>query len=148
VKKNISIITAIIAAITLLGCEQARVDAQMDELCKKDGGMKIYEKVVLPKDQFKYGVPIFHQTWNTSGGGYRFIAGHERLRPSKPTLTRYTYSVVREADRKTLGVYIVYSRIGGDIMWRPGPDSSKTCPTEGSDNTFLNAIFVSATEGK
>lgn len=147
-KKLTTIVTTLILALTLSGCEQAVVDAEMEKLCKQDGGMKIYEHVVLPKDQFKYGVPIFHQTWNTSGGGYRFIAAHERLRPNKPTLTRYTYSVVREFDGKVLGTYIVYSRIGGDIMWRPGPDSSKSCPADGNDNTFLKAIFTQETQGK
>ena len=59
--------------LLLLGCEQARVDAQMEELCKQDGGMKIYEKVVLPEDQFtEYGDVKFFVKWDkngSSGGG-------------------------------------------------------------------------------
>lgn len=142
-KKLTTILTTLILALTLSGCEQAVVDAEMEKLCKQDGGMKIYEKVVLPKDQFtQYGDVKFFETWNTSGGGYRFIAVHERLRPNKPTLTRYTYSVVREFDAKALGIYVVYSRIGGDIMWRPGPDSSKSCPANANSTNFLRMIFV------
>jgi hypothetical protein len=59
-KKITLILASLIAALTLSGCEQAVVDAEMEALCKQDGGVKIYEKVVLPKDQFKkYGNPIF-----------------------------------------------------------------------------------------
>ncbi len=148
-KKLTTTLTTLIFAFILSGCEQAVVDAEMEKLCKQDGGMKIYETVRLPKEQFKYGVPIFHQSWNTSGGGYRFTAVYERLRPNKPTLTRYVYSIVREADSKILGTYIFYSRIGGDILWRPGPDSSRGCPKDGNENIFLNAVFVKPeTQGK
>ena len=38
------------AALTtaLAGCERWSLDRQMEELCKKDGGIKVYETVTLP----------------------------------------------------------------------------------------------------
>ena len=133
----------ILSIVVLTSCEQAKVDAQMEELCKKDGGMQVYQKVAFPSDHFtEYGDIKFFETWNTSKGGYRFKSSHENLKSNKPTLTRRTYSVVRESDSRILGVYVVYSRIGGDIIWRPGPDSSKSCPADANSTIFLRTIFV------
>ena len=133
----------LVAAPLLFGCEQARVDALMEELCQKDGGMKVYEKVELPEDQFnEHGEPTFYETWNKTSGGYRFVWDSERIKSDKPTLNRYEYSVVRERDKKLLGTYVVYLRIGGGLMWVPGPDPSKLCPSEPGSVAFLKNIFV------
>lgn len=152
-KKITSILTSLIAAFSLSGCEQAVVDAQMEALCKRDGGMKIYEKVVLPKDQFKkYGNPIFYETWNTSGGGYKFVSKSEKIKVARPrldfltwnhaNLTKNTSMVIREADKKILGTLVYYQRIGGAIMPRLGPDPAKSCPSDASENQFLKVIFI------
>jgi len=141
VKKSL-ILMAIAMTSLISGCEQERVDAQMQELCNKDGGMKIYEKVVLPKEEFTvYGDVKFFRAYNTSGGGYRFVSLQERLRTSKPTLTKKTYKVIREADNKVLGIYVSYQRIGGAIMPRLGPDPAKQCPAGINDIVFLRTIF-------
>lgn len=122
--------------------ESRQVDAQMEELCKKDGGLKIYETVALPVDQLKpNGSPIFFKTWNKSGGGYMFIAKDEYLKKDKPTLSKTTYMIVREADQKVLGVQITYRRIGGDIIPRSGPDSFKQCPTR-EQTSDITSVFV------
>ena len=127
----------------LFGCEQARVDALMEELCQKDGGMKIYEKVVLPADQFREsGIPKFFETWNRSSGSYYFRSDTERLKQSKPTLEKLTFSVIREIDKKLLAQYVVYLRIGGGFVWVPGPDPSKSCPSDANDIVFLTYVFL------
>jgi hypothetical protein len=141
--KTAAKVAACIVVPMLLGCEQARVDAQMEKLCKQDGGMKIHEKVVLPKDQFtQYGDPIFFKTWNKPGGGYKFISEDRQLKSEKPTLSKATYMVIREADSKILGTYVSYLRIGGGLLPRLGPDPAKLCPDDGSTTTFLRTIFV------
>ena len=45
-------IILLIAALLLSGCEKARLDQQVKELCAKDGGIKVYETVKLPADRF------------------------------------------------------------------------------------------------
>ncbi len=129
--------------ISLLGCEQMRVDAQMEALCEQDGGMKIYEKVVLPKKVFKYGGnPVFYKTWNSSGGGYRFDSKLQQIKRIKPTLDKVTYTVIREKDNQILGSLVMYHRIGGGIMPTLGPDPAKHCPINVDDGLFLKMIFV------
>jgi len=41
--------------LSITGCttpSQWIADAQVDELCTKDGGIKVYETVTLPKERF------------------------------------------------------------------------------------------------
>jgi len=138
-----SLIFMVIAMTSLLsGCEQERVDEQMQELCDKDGGIKIYEKVELPKEKFtENGDLTFFVTYNVSSGGYYFETKDEKLRENSPTLTRYTYTITRESDKKILGTYVYYLRIGGAIFPRLGPDPAKQCPSNLSDRIFKRAIF-------
>ncbi len=145
-KKFTTILVALVVAFTLSGCEQAVVDAQMEVLCKQDGGMKIYEKVVLPKDQFtKYGsAPFFFEGWGKSGGLYQFVDEFEQIRPNKPSLSKFKFIVIRKTDNKILGTYVHYQRIGGDVLPRLGPDSSSNCPPKTDSDVFLKNIFVSA----
>lgn len=154
-KKLTSTLATLIVALTLSGCEQAHVDAQMEELCKQDGGMKIHETAMLPKEQFKYGAPVFFGPWSTSGtsgGGYKVVRKYEEIKVMKPSLdiitwnsanlTKTSYTVIREADNKILGTYVYYQRIGGAIMPRLGPDPSKNCPSDARESAFFGAIFL------
>lgn len=165
-KTIISVLATLVIAGALSGCEQARIDAQMEALCKQDGGTNIYETVVLPKDQFtEYGdVKSFYDTmrlpkskvtkdgsvsylseWTVAEqlrGGYKIIEKVEELRSIKPTLSKETYIVIRVSDNKTLGSHIYYQRIGGDILPRLGPDSAKDCPSDASEVVFFRRIFL------
>jgi len=138
--------TLIFSAVFMSGCEQMRVDAQMEELCKKDGGGEIYEKIFLPQEMFtKNGDPNFLGKWDANGrygNGYRITLNVNKIHEGKPTLTKYRYQVVRDSDRKILGVYVWYQRIGGDFFPRLGPDSSRTCPKNASEVLFLRKIFI------
>ena len=143
--KQSLVLIAVVTVVLLSGCEQERIDAQMQELCDKDGGMKIYETVLLPKEEFTvYGDVKFFRTYNTSGGGYRFTSQKEVLRATKPTLAKTTYKVIREVDNKVLGTYVSYIRIGGAIMPRLGPDPAKQCPANTNDIEFLRRLFLTS----
>ncbi len=132
----------ILSPLAWTSYERMRIDAQMETLCKKDGGMKIYEQVLLPKDQFtKYGDLVFHKTWNKPGGGYQFISKFEQLKLDKPTLNKTTYMIVRETDLRVLGTYTTYYSTRG-IMPRLGPDPVKRCPEDISDGDFLKSVFI------
>lgn len=129
-------------ALMLSGCEQARVDAQMEELCKRDGGIKIYEKISLPKEDFDQGgVPTLFNGWNQTQSGYMFVSKFEEIKSSKPTLSKTTASIIRERDGKALGTYIYYTRIGGLILTL-GSDPARNCPSNARESIFLKTIFV------
>lgn len=143
VKKVTFIAVLTCGLISLSGCEKARVDAELERLCKQDGGLKIYETVALPADQLKpNGSPVFFTTWNRSNGGYKFISKFEEIKKIKPTLDKTTYMVIRESDNKILATSIVYLRIGGDILPRLGPDSFKQCPAPNQAQSVMSVFTI------
>lgn len=48
--------------VSLVGCEKYALDRQMAELCKKDGGLKVYETVTLPRSSFDPTGYLIRQT--------------------------------------------------------------------------------------
>ena len=55
----IPIFLACILLLLLSGCERWYLDSKMEELCAKDGGIKIYETVTLPASDFnEFGEPL------------------------------------------------------------------------------------------
>jgi hypothetical protein len=137
-----------VATFTLLlaGCEKARLDEQVKELCAKDGGIKVYEAVKLPADRFdQWGmVKPYDPTKgeNTLGPDYIFKREIHYYRQGNPEMSREHYRVIRRSDGKLLSETILYGRGGGDM---PGPwhDSSFSCPKllEAGPNMLLKSTF-------
>lgn len=51
--------TALLLSLGLAGCERWELDRQMEELCRKDGGVKVYEAVTLSAGEFSnVGEPL------------------------------------------------------------------------------------------
>ena len=133
--------------LAFTGCEKWRLDAQVKELCDKDGGIKVYETVNLPADQFlDSGLPKFYQLQRVEpadrlGKDYQFQSETTELKPGSASLWRSRYVVLRRVDSKTLGELIVYGRRGGDL---PGPwhESYQLCPENTRDVDLVRKIFL------
>ena len=116
----------------------------------KDGGIKVYEQVKLPRKMFNdYGDPNFFKSaqrsgnaYIRSGNGYESIWEMERIVDGSPGLTKHIFTIARQSDGKVLGTRIIYSRKGGDILPHLGPDSSAHCPEGVSTSLFLQKIFL------
>lgn len=52
VRRMTATLVSILLVATLAGCEKYELDRQMEALCKKDGGVRVYEKVHLPMNLF------------------------------------------------------------------------------------------------
>lgn len=140
-----TIATLLIAAAMLpilTGCERARLDQQVKELCAKDGGIRVYETVKLPPEKFdKYGVVRIPSRRDAKPEDEYFYDNETTyLQAGNPSLRRSYTNVVRRSDSKVLGEAISYHRVGGDI---PGPwhPSSFACPKP-ADLSLEKAIFV------
>lgn len=137
---------AVALAALLPGCEKWQLDAQVRELCARDGGMKIYETVALPPDQFdKWGMVKFYRPTageDALGPEYVYRSETTHLRRGNPEMWRSQVSVIRRRDGKVLGEIVRYSRRGGDV---PGPwaDSYFSCPpVDPSQPDLLRKVFV------
>ena len=131
--------------------EKDHLNAQMAELCKKDGGVKIYETVKLAPEMFddlgnlKAGVNIrtSEQYVTQFAGAYELysepvlvIKSGDSLK-GEGNLARLHTKLVRISDGKALAETVNYYRSGGD-RWFAGMPSSSTC---GLDMDYLNKVF-------
>ncbi len=139
-----------------VGCDtsgQKVADAEVQRLCKIDGGVKVYETVKLPSGKFnEWGqINFYRPDQGEDALGPEFIFIHEAkwlrkssMEPSHDlTLLRDYYAVKRRVDGKLLGTSVRYGRGGGDI---PGPwhPSSYSCPSNDTvgSNVLLKKVFV------
>lgn len=135
--------------VLLSGCEKARLDEQVRELCAKDGGIKVYEVVKLPAQEFdQWGVIKFYrptQGENALGPDYLFQHDTVFYKRGNPQMYRSHFRILRRADRKLLGETVVYGRGGGDFpLPLPMHGSSFHCPDPNvaGEVQLLKQIFM------
>jgi len=147
-KKKIILLCAMVLLLPLVGCttpSQWIADAQVDELCAKDGGIKVYETVTLPKERFNQwgqftGITVGENTKPTDEY-YWFSKDTEIPNASGLVITKFHAWVYRRSDQKLLGETISYWRRGGDIPL-PAHPSSYGCSKREKD--ILEEIFLKA----
>ena len=153
---NLIRIVAIGVLMVLTGCgEKGAADKQMQELCAKDGGAKIYETVTLPASDFgSLGQPL-DQYWsgqsdpkNKLGPNFRYIQKIEFLKQGNTIMgevqmIRSIEKIYRRSDDKLLAESIEYGRSGGDpflIRMLGGHPSSSRCPLK--PDSLLLQVFI------
>lgn len=124
--------------------EKDRLDEEARQLCARDGGIKIHERVSLRADRFDdSGFINFYRRTSKEplGPDYVLESQIDYYRRGNPEMWRDYYRVIRRFDGKVLGESVTYSRRGGDL---PGPwhESSFGCPENTGDATLLREIFV------
>ena len=142
--------------VLMSGCEKFALDRQMEELCKKDGGVKIYETVSLPPEMFdQWGDPFpgwrGRKLEDRLGSDYRYVYEVIYLKQGNPIegqgrLDRTSASIFRSSDNKLLGEAISYGRSGGDFIAYDHP-SSKSCPAPQSESDVIRGVFVHKESG-
>ncbi|MDT3735114.1 MAG: hypothetical protein ROZ00_02700 [Denitratisoma sp.] len=117
-------------------------DAQVNRMCRADGGVRVYETVKLPTEKFdKWGnIRLPEKTQAKATDDFYYQAETIYLRQGDPTIVRMHTQVIRRNDGKVLGEAIRYGRGGGDL---PGPwhPSSFTCPDPTSKPYLEPSIF-------
>ncbi|MBU1236747.1 MAG: hypothetical protein KJ634_12120 [Gammaproteobacteria bacterium] len=140
--KASAIALTIAVGLVMAGCEKARLDEQVRELCAKDGGIKVYEIVTLPEEKFDSTGNVRIPFKQHAGPSDEYFIETETvvLREGDPSLVRMSARVVRRSDEKVLGESIYYGRGGGDL---PGPwhPSSFTCPNPAEKPYLEPSIF-------
>lgn len=138
----------------LFPSEKDRLDKQMAELCKADGGIRVYESVALPPEMFdSWGDPF--PNWRQKkledrlGPDYRYIKEVVYLKQGDPfqffsagVLSRSSEKIVRRSDGKLLGMAIFYGRTGGEAILLGHP-SGKICPDlENPNSRLIRSVFL------
>jgi hypothetical protein len=142
-------IALVLSSFVLTGCEKHELDRQMNALCAKDGGNKVYETVKLPAKMFsESGQPFFNEEKrspeNKLGSDYIYSREEEILKDGdifkgQGRLTKSHITVVRKLDSKIMGESIEYSRGGGDgfVIGHP---TSNSCANGGGP--IEKSIFI------
>lgn len=148
--KRIGLILAVVL-LPLTGCEKYALDRQMEELCRKDGGIKVYETVKLPPSMFdQWGDPFpgwrGRKLEDRLGPDYRYVVETVYLKQGDPLkgegrLSRHITRIVRLSDNKLMGEAVSYGRSGGDFIAYAHP-TSKSCPVEQSESDLIRAVFL------
>lgn len=141
--RGVSVFIVVVIAFTVLGWgKKYAADEQMQELCANDGGVKIYETVTVPKNQFdKWGMPR-GKNWDgshfpsTLDPEYHYSRTTEFLRrgdtlKGEVEMSRSVQRMRRLSDGKLLAESIIYGRSGGDHLINRilgGHPSGKLCP--------------------
>ncbi len=138
-------------SILLTGCERSELDRQMEVLCKKDGGVQVYEIVKLPSEMFDQDGDPF-PGWGGRipeerlGKDYSYEFQETILKAGDPLkgegrLDRMTFRIYRRSDKKLLGEEILYGRSGGDYIAYAHP-SSKSCPSGINRANLIQSVFI------
>jgi len=145
-----------IASLLLSGCEKIALDRRMEELCKKDGGVKIFETVTLPPEMFdQWGDPFpgwrGRKLEDRFGSEYRYVIEIVDIKQGdalngEGKLRRFATRIYRRSDSKLMGEAISYGRTGGDFIAFAHP-TSKSCPARQSESDVIRAVFLKGTKG-
>lgn len=148
-------LVALLVSLLLAGCEKFALDRQMEELCKKDGGIKVYETVKLPASMFdQWGDPFPGWRGRSQeerfGREYRYVFTMTYLKEGDPLrgegrLQKYSYQIFRRSDNKLMGEAVSYGRSGGDFIAYAHPTSNH-CPVDFSESELIRSVFIR--EGK
>ena len=143
------LVVVVAVPILIVGFFEARKaywDHRVNQMCEKDGGVTVYERIVLSEEEYKrlggtksgLAFPL-EQVAEKSGFPYFRRVVDVRIRDASPEVVRFETLLIRRSDRKVLGRVVQYGRSGGDF---PTGISSQTyfmCPR--LKTPFWPAIF-------
>lgn len=126
-------------------------DSRVDELCAKDGGTQIFERMDLPSDTYERllntrgELAVPHETslaMRPSPIHYRQV--NETLHDGSPSVSRRELILVRSADGKVLARKVTYHIYGGEfnpptIAHRP--TRQRYCPPYEFDRLLYERVI-------
>jgi hypothetical protein len=119
---SVLLISALAGCMGYMPGQQSYWDAQVREMCAKDGGVKVFEIALLNNEQFNLLLNSFGQLSPPPESRasenvpivQRAISTY--IRQSDPEVRRDETALIRNSDKKILAVHVSYSRVGGDVV--------------------------------
>jgi len=105
------------------GCEarKAYYDWQVRKMCDTDGGVTVFERVLLSQDEYKAlggsqgQIPVPRESSAPPEFPYASSTTDKILKEDSLRITRTESLIRRRADAKVLARYVTYARVGGDF---------------------------------
>lgn len=130
---SLPIILIIIVAVFYEG-RKAFWDYRVYKMCEEDGGLKIYEKVIMRPPEYDLYINEFGNFTipreDKSSFNMKVYSKEESkyIKKDHPKILRNRMVIIRKEDNEVLGERIIYSRIGGDIPTGISHSSHYRCP--------------------
>jgi len=129
--------------LTGCGLQNIPTDARIDNLCKKDGGVVVYEKVKAPPEYLTQdGQVALDDLTRLKDREFYVEVGSITIQPGSPEIRRIESTLRRRSDQKVLGKSVYYMRPSDDIpnlLWH----RTHRCPEQGSIVPLVRAAFTS-----
>lgn len=138
--------------------EKDHLNAQMAEMCRKDGGVKIYETVKLPSDAFNQWGGLKTPKNLKRGNDYVVqitdvfemstevqVIKDGNLQKGEGRLDRQHRKLLDTRTNTLLAEGVFYNRAGGD-RWSPGMHSQSGCPE--NPVNIINEVFLNKGQQK
>ena len=144
--------TAFACAALLGGCglDVMYADWKVDQLCKKDGGVKVFV-TDNPPAEFRNAdgnVDLDALQRAKPGQAYFLARRWTQVRPTEPEITRLEIRLIRQRDEALLGTSVVYIRpiqnVGVPFLHREG----YSCPEPDDLKRLIEAVFFSDIRAK
>lgn len=139
---SLRLAAVVVLAVTLGGCmgyvpgRQSYWDAKVKEMCEKDGGVRVFERIRLSArelEAMRQGQGLLVPFENESlARGLPYVRRSSRtiVNESNPEVGRLETYVVRRSDQKILGQSVHYWWRGGDFPTGITEASSFSCPSK------------------
>lgn len=145
----VSLTTALASCAGYVPGRQAYWDAQVREMCERDGHVQIFEKVSIQKKELDEmlraggGVISLKMKELASIEDAVYVESKEKnIRDANPRVRRTEWLVVRQTDKKIVATWNSYGRIGGDMPTGLMHDSSFRCPDWKQTWIELRELFL------
>jgi len=142
---SLKLFALLFSAVLISACatpSQVYWDHKVKELCEKDGGVTVYEKVELTKDEFdKLDIP-FERNAKSNSPYYRVSLDDVVINDS-PKVWKGGQEIIRKSDGKVLGVQVSYGRRGGDVTTGVSEPSHYECnQIDGINLSLTKSVFL------
>jgi hypothetical protein len=144
----VALVVLLILAVAFYEGRKAYWDYRVREMCEKDGGVKILEKLRISRLDIehlgrvggKIGVPV-KELAHPNSPAYSILTITE-LRDSNPRVSRGESVIVRRTDQRVVALLVVYTRSGGDFPTGFSEGTSLACPNLKNITSDLQQLFV------
>lgn len=130
----ILIIAALIITVGFYEARKTYWDNKVRDMCKKDGGVKVYDTISITNSQYEKlekiqgSLSIPPQSLAKQENLVFSIMSESVIRDSNPKVRRNEQIVIRQSDGKIIGKIISYDRVGGDFPTIIGHPTHYGCP--------------------
>jgi hypothetical protein len=129
----------LLLVLAIGGCEarKAYYDWQVRKMCEQDGGVTVFERVIVTKEEYKAlggtagEIPVYELSSTRPHEPYFTETRTTYLRQSNPEVRREERILKRRGDGKVLARYVYYARVGGDVPSWAHPSSKGCIPLSG-----------------